>query len=82
MNKFLLTIQGYTACFSWIVVALWEWLLEYAPDLRFWKWHTNIDDHLWYAERVNGRLAMLALTFLFIWYLTHGHKFDTILLGV
>ena len=79
MNKFLLGVQGYISCLGWIFPALWEWVLEQAPDLRFWKWHNNLDDHLWYAERVNGRAAMLALTFLFIWCMTHGIKLDEIL---
>lgn len=79
MNKFFLGVQGYLSCFGWIFPALWEWVLEMSPDLRFWKWHTNLDDHLWYAERVNGRLAMLTLTFLFIWCVTHGIKFNEIL---
>jgi hypothetical protein len=79
MNKFFLGLQGYISCFSWMIPALWEWILEMSPDLRFWKWHTNLDDHLWYAERVNGRLAMLAMTFLFIWCLTHGIEFKPLL---
>ena len=37
-------------------------MAEDCPDLKFWKWHTDLDDHLWYAERVNGRVAMLVLT--------------------
>ena len=79
MNKFLLGIQGYISCIGWIFPALWEWLLESCPDMRFWKWHNNLDDHLWYAERVNGRLAMLAMTFLLIWCLTHGIQLDAFL---
>jgi hypothetical protein len=79
MNKFFLGIQGYVSCLGWILPALWEWILEMSPDLRFWKWHTNFDDHLWYAERVNGRLAMLALTFLFTWCTTHGIKLNALL---
>lgn len=81
MNKFLLGTQGYISCLSWVFPALWEWILEQSPDLRFWRWHTNWDDHLWYAERVNGRLAMLALTFLFIWCATHELKLNTFLFG-
>ena len=79
MNKFLLGVQGYISCFSWVLSALWEWILEMSPDLRFWKWHTNLDDHLWYAERVNGRIAMLTLTFLFIWCVTHDIKLNEVL---
>ena len=81
MNKFLLGIQGYISCLVWVFPALWEWILEQSPDLRFWRWHTNWDDYLWYAERVNGRLAMLTLTFLFIWCATHGLKLNTFLFG-
>jgi hypothetical protein len=79
MNKFLLGVQGYLSCIGWMLPALWEWVLEMSPDLRFWKWHTDFNDHLWYAERVNGRLAMLALTFLLIWCATHGIKLNEIL---
>ena len=79
MNKFLLGLQGYLSCLGWMLPALWEWILEMSPDLRFWKWHTNLDDHLWYAERVNGRLAMLTLTFLLLWCLTHDLKLNEIL---
>jgi hypothetical protein len=79
MNKFFLGVQGYISCLGWILPAFWEWILELSPDLRFWKWHTNLDDHLWYAERVNGRLAMLALTFLFILCLTHGIELKSLL---
>jgi hypothetical protein len=69
MNKFWLGVQGYASCFGWIFAVMWKWFLESSPDLRFWKWHNNWDDHIWYAERVNGRLAMLALTGLTIRYL-------------
>ena len=79
MNKFLLGLQGYLSCLGWMLPALWEWILEMSPDLRFWKWHTNLDDHLWYAERVNGRLAMLTLTFLLLWRLTHDITLNEIL---
>ena len=78
MNKFLLGIQGYISCFGWIIAAIWEWFLEVSVDLRSWR-HTNLDDHLWYAERVNGRIAMLTLTFLLIWCFTHDIKLNEIL---
>jgi hypothetical protein len=67
MNKFVLTIQGYASCFGWIFASIWELILERCPDLKFWKPPTHPDDFLWYAERVNGRLAMLALTSLLAW---------------
>jgi hypothetical protein len=64
MNKFVLTIKGYASCFGWVFSETWKALLENYPDLKFWKPFTHLDDFLWYAERVNGRLAMLALTFI------------------
>jgi len=56
-----------------------KFLLEEYPDLKCWKRHTNLDDYIWYAERVNGRIAMLALSFLLIWCLTHDIKLNKIL---
>jgi hypothetical protein len=80
MNKFWLGIQGYISCFGWIFVAVVKWACEECPDLKFWKRHTNLDDHLWYAERVNGRIAMLTLTFLLLWNLAHGMQLNSFLL--
>jgi hypothetical protein len=79
MNKFWLGVQGYWSCVSWIPGALLKFIWEEFPDLKFWKRHTNFDDHIWYAERVNGRIAMLALSFLLIWCLTHDIKLNEIL---
>jgi hypothetical protein len=88
MNKILLGIQGYAACLGWMLSALFTWILEECPDLKFWKWHTDIDDHLWYAERVNGRIAMLVLSVVLlyeftthtsIWSLIDGIKSHTVL---
>jgi hypothetical protein len=79
MNKFWLGIQGYWSCVSWVPAALLKFIWEEAPDLKFWKRHTNFDDHIWYAERVNGRIAMLTLTFIFIWCATHDIKLNEIL---
>jgi hypothetical protein len=79
MNKFWLAFQGYFSCVSWIPGALLKFIWEECPDLKFWKRHTNLDDHIWYAERVNGRIAMLALTFLLIWCITHDIKLNEIL---
>jgi hypothetical protein len=88
MNKFVLGVQGYIACFGWIVVEIWKRILEDCPDLEFWKGHSNIDDHIWYAERVNGRIAMLVLSALLlyestthtsIWSLIDGIKSYTVL---
>jgi len=66
MKDFLRSAQDYFYCFTWIIEAIATWLTEEYPELKFWKQHTNIDDHLWYAERVNGRVAMLVLTTILI----------------
>lgn len=79
MNKFILGVKGYVSCVSWIPGALWETLVRELPDLKFWKKHDNFDDHIWYAERVNGRIAMLTLTFLILWSVTHGIQLNKIL---
>jgi hypothetical protein len=34
---------------------------EYCPDLNLLDIPTNPDDFLWYAERINGRIAMLTI---------------------
>ena len=57
MNKFLLTLQGYAMCFSWIP----KMILHECPDLLFWRVPTHPSDFIAYAERINGRLAMLAI---------------------
>jgi hypothetical protein len=38
-----------------------EIVKEYCPDLNLLDIPTNPDDFLWYAERVNGRVAMLTI---------------------
>lgn len=35
---------------------------EYCPDLNLLNIPTHPEDFLWYAERVNGRIAMLTIT--------------------
>ena len=67
MNKFVLTIQGYISCFGWIFTETYKAILEQCPDLKLWDIPTHPDDFLCYAERVNGRLAMLALTGILGW---------------
>jgi hypothetical protein len=56
LDKFWYSIRGWYSCTSWIIT---EIVKEYLPDLVFWKPPTHPDDFTWYAERVNGRLAML-----------------------
>lgn len=58
MNKAFYWLQSVWNCFSWIFKVLWE---EYLVDLDPSKipWHPN--DFLWYAERWNGRVAMVTI---------------------
>jgi len=51
-------IQGWYTCISWIPAAV---VREWLPDLNFWDIPKDPDDYQWYAERVNGRAAMLAV---------------------
>lgn len=74
MNKIWWTIQGYAACLGWMVAAIWEWTLEQCGEIRLWKRYENFDDHIWYAERVNGRLAMVTLTITLILELVSHHS--------
>lgn len=50
-------LEDFWYCISWIFTGL----IENCVDLKFWKFPKNPNDLLWYAERVNGRLAMLTL---------------------
>lgn len=50
-------IQDFWYCVSWIFVGLFE----NCVDLKFWQLPNHPNDLLWYAERVNGRLAMITL---------------------
>ena len=38
-----------------------EVVKEYCPDLNLLDIPSHPDDFLWYAERVNGRVAMLTI---------------------
>lgn len=79
MNKFALGVQGYISCFGWIFVTLFQCILEKLPDLKVWERRSSWNDYIRYAERVNGRLAMLTIAFLLFRSLAHGFKFDTVL---
>jgi hypothetical protein len=69
MNKAVLWIKGWYNCLSWIVQ---EIVNNYCPDLNLTTIPTHPEDYLWYAERVNGRAAMLAVLFILQWELvTH-----------
>ena len=40
---------------------IYEVIKEYCPDLNLSDIPTHPDDFLWYAERINGRIAMLTI---------------------
>ena len=74
MNKFFLGIKGYISCLGWVLAVLWDFVVEHCTEIRFWEKHDNLDDHLWYAERLNGRLAMVTLTTILILELVSHHS--------
>jgi hypothetical protein len=52
---------------------------EYCPDLNLLDIPTTPDDFFWYAERVNGRVAMLAMTSLLMAeFATHQSIFQLV----
>lgn len=61
-------IQGIWSCTSWIIL---ETIKEYLPDLDFSNIPSHPEDYSWFAERWNGRVAMLALVFILWWELSH-----------
>jgi hypothetical protein len=50
------------ATFSNVKAFLANAIKEYCPDLNPLNIPTHPEDFLWYAERVNGRIAMLTIT--------------------
>ena len=58
MNKAWLWIQGTWSCISWIFKEIWN---ECLIDLHLDKipWHPS--DYMWFAERWNGRVAMITI---------------------
>jgi hypothetical protein len=54
-------IRGTIACLTALFEIFLEFIKEYCPDLtpNVLPWHP--DDYIAYAERVNGRVAMLVL---------------------
>lgn len=58
MNKAWLWIQGTWSCFSWIFKEIWK---EYLIDLHLNKIPWRPGDYIWFAERWNGRVAMITI---------------------
>jgi hypothetical protein len=71
MNKPWLWIQGMWSCISWVFVEIYK---EYCPDLNFKNIPLHPNDYLWYAERWNGRFAMVAVVFILQWELITGQS--------
>lgn len=66
LQKTKLFIEGWWSCISWIFK---EIIKEYYPDLNFKQLPLHPNDFLWFAERWNGRVAMLAVVFILQWEL-------------
>lgn len=81
MNRIFLGIKGYISCLDWVLAVLWEFVVEHCTEIRFWERHDNFDDHIWYAERVNGRLAMVTLTIILILELVSHHSIWDLIYG-
>ena len=64
MNKAKLWIQGMWSCLSWLVMEIYK---VYCPDLNLNNLPLHPEDYLWYAERWNGRAAMIAVLFILQW---------------
>jgi len=62
MNKLILAIRGYLNCLSWVLFETIKYIWDECPDLKFWNIPTHPADFLWYAERINGRVAMITLS--------------------
>ena len=81
MNRIFLGIKGYISCLGWVLAVLWDFVAEHCTEIRFWERHDNFDDHIWYAERVNGRLAMVTLTIILILELVSHHSIRDLIYG-
>lgn len=81
MNRIFLGIKGYISCLGWVLAVLWDFVVEHCTEIRFWERHDNFDDHIWYAERVNGRLAMVTLTIILILELVSHHSIRDLIYG-
>jgi hypothetical protein len=58
LSKIRYYFIGWMSCLAWIPQTI---IKEFLPDLDLWNTPQNPDDFLWYAERVNGRAAMLTV---------------------
>lgn len=64
LQKTKLWISGIWSCIRWVIVEIYK---EYCPDLNFKDIPLHPSDYIWYAERWNGRAAMLAVVFILQW---------------
>jgi hypothetical protein len=58
MNKIFSLIHGIWICISWIFKEIWN---EYLVDLHVNKIPLHPQDYIWFAERWNGRVAMIVI---------------------
>ena len=79
MQKIWYSILGYWSCFGWMFKELIKAFVENYPDLKFWELPTHPDDLAWYAERINGRIAMLTVVIvLYVEFCTHESIWRTV----
>jgi hypothetical protein len=63
LSKVRYWCMGWISCLAWIPQAI---IKEWLPDLAFWNPPNHPNDFIWYAERVNGRTAMIAVLIIFL----------------
>lgn len=74
LQKIGYSIIGWYHCIAWFFLSVFK---ELMPDLL--SIPKDPEDFLWFAERVNGRLAMLAVTaILYVDFLTKQSIWTTI----
>lgn len=65
-NKVFLWLKGCYSCFSWMFKAIWD---EYLIDLHLHKIPSHPNDYIAFAERWNGRVAMISIIVILQWEL-------------
>ena len=66
LTKAKLWIQGLFSCLQALIQMMLEVIKTNAPDLNFKNKPWHIEDYICYAERVNGRVAMIVLSSLLL----------------
>jgi hypothetical protein len=55
-------MKGFLICLSEFMACIIEYIRTELVDLNIFNPPKDYEDFIWYAERVNGRVAMLTLT--------------------